>query len=80
MKTAVLICPGRGTYTKTELGSLARFPDPALLARFDAERARLGQETLTALDGAQAYSVARHIEVLIALLAEARFLRGGTVA
>lgn len=60
MKTAVLICPGRGTYTKTELGSLARFPDPALLARFDAERARLGQETLSALDGAQAYSMARH--------------------
>lgn len=60
MKTAVLICPGRGTYTKTELGSLAKFPDRALLARFDAERARLGQETLTALDGAQAYSVARH--------------------
>ena len=60
MKTAVLICPGRGTYTKTELGSLARFPDPALLARFDAERARLGQETLSALDGAQSYSVARH--------------------
>ena len=60
MKTAVLICPGRGTYTKTELGSLTRFPDPALLARFDAERARLGQETLSALDGAQAYSMARH--------------------
>ena len=60
MKTAVLICPGRGTYTKTELGSLAKFPDPALLARFDAERARLGQETLTALDGAQSYSVSRH--------------------
>jgi acyl transferase domain-containing protein len=60
MKTAVLICPGRGTYTKTELGSLAKFPDPALLARFDAERARLGQETLTALDGAPSYSVSRH--------------------
>ena len=60
MKTAVLICPGRGTYTKSELGSLAKFPDPALLARFDAERARLGQETLTALDGAQTYSVSRH--------------------
>lgn len=60
MKTAVLICPGRGTYTKTELGSLAKFPDPALLARFDAERARLGQETLTALDGAPTYSVSRH--------------------
>ncbi len=60
MKTAVLICPGRGTYTKTELGSLARFPDPTLLARFDAERARLGQEKLTDLDSAQTYSVGRH--------------------
>lgn len=60
MKTAVLICPGRGTYGKGELGSLETFPDRALLARFDAERARLGQETLTALDSAQTYSVARH--------------------
>ncbi|MBN8629702.1 MAG: ACP S-malonyltransferase [Rhodobacterales bacterium] len=60
MKTALLICPGRGTYSKTELGSLTKFPDPALLARFDAERARLGQETLSALDGAQTYSMARH--------------------
>lgn len=61
MKTAVLICPGRGTYTKAELGSLTRtFPDPNLLARFDTERARLGQETLTALDTAPAYSVSRH--------------------
>ena len=60
MKTAVLICPGRGTYGKTELGSLAAFPDRALLARFDAERAQLGQETLTALDSTTTYSVARH--------------------
>jgi [acyl-carrier-protein] S-malonyltransferase len=60
MKTAVLICPGRGTYGKGELGSLAKFPDLALMARFDAERTRLGQETLTALDTAQTYSVARH--------------------
>lgn len=60
MKTAVLICPGRGTYGKGEIGSLRAFPDPALLARFDAERARLGQETLSALDGAETYSVARH--------------------
>lgn len=60
-KTAVLICPGRGTYTKTELGSLTRtFPDAALLARFDAARAALGQETLTALDTAASYSVAKH--------------------
>ncbi len=61
MKTAVLICPGRGTYTKTELGSLTRhFPDRALLAAFDARRAELGQETLTALDTAPRYSVATH--------------------
>ena len=59
MKTAVLICPGRGTYTKTELGVLTRhFPDRALLAGFDARRAELGQETLTALDTAPRYSVA----------------------
>jgi acyl transferase domain-containing protein len=61
MKTAVVICPGRGTYTKTELGYLRRhLADRALLAAFDGARAALGQETLTALDGAAAYSVARH--------------------
>lgn len=59
-RTAVVICPGRGTYTKTELGSLARFPDRALLADFDARRMGLGQETLSALDGAATYSVAKH--------------------
>ena len=61
MKTAVVICPGRGTYNKPELGYLGRhFGDAGLLADFDAERGRLGQETLSALDGASAYSVAKH--------------------
>lgn len=61
MKTAVLICPGRGTYTKAELGTLTRhFPDRALLAGFDTRRAELGQETLTALDTAPRYSLATH--------------------
>ncbi|MGB8814466.1 MAG: ACP S-malonyltransferase [Paracoccaceae bacterium] len=60
-KTAVVICPGRGTYTKTELGYLARhFKDRALLSGFDARRSELGQETLTALDSAPTYSVAKH--------------------
>lgn len=60
-KTAVVICPGRGTYNKAELGYLARhFPDPALLARFDAQRAGAGQETLSALDGADRFSMATH--------------------
>lgn len=61
MKTAVVICPGRGTYTKTELGYLKRhFRDRALLAGFDAVREALGQESLTALDGAATYSVSKH--------------------
>ncbi|WP_284164907.1 ACP S-malonyltransferase [Frigidibacter sp. SD6-1] len=60
-KTAVVICPGRGTYTKTELGYLGRFfADRPLLARFDEARSSLGQETLTALDSAASYSVAKH--------------------
>ena len=61
MKTAVVICPGRGTYGKAELGTLARhFKNRALLADFDARRSASGQETLTALDGAATYSVAKH--------------------
>ncbi|MFV0490393.1 MAG: ACP S-malonyltransferase, partial [Pseudorhodobacter sp.] len=61
MTTAVVICPGRGTYNKSELGVLGRhFPDPALLDRFDARRSAMGQETLSALDGAARYSVAKH--------------------
>ncbi|MFC3180591.1 ACP S-malonyltransferase [Cypionkella sinensis] len=60
MRKAVLICPGRGTYTKTELGSLTRFLDRNLLAHFDARRTALNQETLTALDSAASYSVSKH--------------------
>jgi len=61
MKTAVIICPGRGTYGKAELGTLSRhFKNPSLLARLDARRAELGQETLTALDSAATYSTAKH--------------------
>ncbi|MCE6952343.1 ACP S-malonyltransferase [Cereibacter sphaeroides] len=58
----VVVCPGRGTYTKAELGSLGRLhPDKtALFARFDALRRAEGQETLADLDGAADYSVARH--------------------
>lgn len=60
-KTAVVVCPGRGTYNKAELGYLARhFPDAALLAAFDAQRAAAGQDTLTALDEAERFSLARH--------------------
>ena len=61
MKTAVVICPGRGTYNAGELGYLNRnFPDPALLERFDQLRMQASQETLTALDGASRYSISKH--------------------
>lgn len=60
-KTAVVICPGRGTYNATELGYLSRhFPDAALLARFDALRRAEGQDALTALDGAERFTLSRH--------------------
>ena len=62
MTTAVVICPGRGTYTKAELGYLSRHHGHrrALIEGFDARRKALGQETVTALDGAKSYSVAKH--------------------
>lgn len=60
-RTAVVICPGRGTYNAAELGYLARhFPDADLLARFDAMRGEAGQETLSSLDGAEKFSMAKH--------------------
>ncbi|MCC2110884.1 MAG: ACP S-malonyltransferase [Hyphomicrobiales bacterium] len=61
-RTAVVVCPGRGTYNKTELGYLARHHGDKrdFIASIDAYRAKAGQETVTALDGADRYSVARH--------------------
>ena len=60
-KTAVVVCPGRGTYNKAELGYLTRhFPDASLLAAFNRQREEAGQETLSALDGAERFSMATH--------------------
>ena len=62
MRTAVVICPGRGSYTKSELGYLGRYHADKIdmLTGFDAERRARGQDGLLALDGAASYSVARH--------------------
>ncbi|MFY2825119.1 ACP S-malonyltransferase [Ruegeria sp. MALMAid1280] len=61
-RTAVVICPGRGTYNKPELGYLHRHHAQRmdLFRGFDAIRAEAGQEAVTALDGASRYTVSKY--------------------
>ncbi len=60
-KSALVICPGRGTYNREELGYLAKHHSQhqAMLSEFDALREAQGQQTLTDLDSSKAYSTAR---------------------
>ena len=59
-KTALVVCPGRGSYTKSELGYFSRnhADEGDLLASVDAWRAEAGQTTVSELDGAERYSLA----------------------
>lgn len=61
-QTAVVVAPGRGTYNRDELGYFARHHADRLdlMAEYDAYRAGQGQEALSALDGADRFSGARH--------------------
>ena len=62
-KEAVLVvCPGRGTYGKAELGYLRRHhaDKTELIGSFDRRRAGRGQPTVSELDGAPRYRVALH--------------------
>jgi malonyl CoA-acyl carrier protein transacylase len=61
-EAALVVCPGRGTYGKAELGYLKRHHgDKAdLIAAFDRRRAEQGQATLSELDGADRFSPALH--------------------
>jgi malonyl CoA-acyl carrier protein transacylase len=61
-QAALVVCPGRGTYGKSELGYLKRFhSDKArLIAAFDRIRAERGQPTVSELDGAERFSPALH--------------------
>ncbi|WP_395646297.1 hypothetical protein [Terricaulis sp.] len=53
--TVLVVCPGRGVYTKAELGYLNRFGSNAFIAWADTERERAGRTSVTALDGASSY-------------------------
>lgn len=59
---ALVICPGRGTYGKAELGYLHRLHGgrTELMATVDRLRAVRGQQTITELDGAERFSPAVH--------------------
>ena len=61
-QAALVICPGRGTYGKAELGYLKRFhaDKAALIETADRLRADRGQPTISELDGAERYSPGLH--------------------
>ncbi len=56
-RTALVVCPGRGVYNKSELGYLGRHhaDKVALIAQIDSYRAGLGQPTVSALDAAKSF-------------------------
>ena len=57
--TALVVAPGRGSYGKTELGSLAR--SGVDLSAYDAIRRAAGKPTLTELDRAERFSPGTHL-------------------
>jgi len=59
--SALVICPGRGTYNRQELGYLAKnhHQQQSMLSGFDKCRIALGQPSLTQLDSATTYSTNR---------------------
>lgn len=61
-KRAVVICPGRGTYNKEELGYLSRLhSDKSDMIRvIDDQRSALGQITIKELDSANSYQMKKH--------------------
>jgi [acyl-carrier-protein] S-malonyltransferase len=62
-ETALVVCPGRGTYNAAELGYL-KTHHPArsdMIAVLDRMRTSLGQPTITELDSAEKYSPSLHM-------------------
>ena len=62
-ETALVLCPGRGTYGKAELGTIARHQAGRadLIAVFDEQRRARGVPSVSELDGADRFSVATHM-------------------
>lgn len=58
----LVVCPGRGTYGKAELGYLKRFHSDKseLIRSLDRLRSERGQPTISELDGADRFSPALH--------------------
>ncbi|MCC5856052.1 MAG: ACP S-malonyltransferase [Idiomarina sp.] len=67
-RRAVVICPGRGTYNRQELGYLTHYHQShqasELLSRFDQTRQSVGLTSLTALDTAPLFKSREHLEAL----------------
>ena len=62
-KTALVVCPGRGTYNKAELGYISNnCADKALLAQFDAVRSAAGVATVSELDQQRVFSRSTHLK------------------
>jgi [acyl-carrier-protein] S-malonyltransferase len=57
---ALVLCPGRGSYGREQLGSL-QGRHSAALASFEEIRSAAGRPSLTSLDGAQRFSPRQHI-------------------
>lgn len=61
-KRALVVCPGRGTYNKEELGYLNRYhhDKPELIATIDNYRQTKAQPAISSLDAAQRYFFNQH--------------------
>jgi [acyl-carrier-protein] S-malonyltransferase len=59
MRRAVIVCPGRGSYTGASLGSLPA--DHPTVQRAEELRAGYGLDSLLELDGAEGFDPARHL-------------------
>jgi len=63
VKRALIVCPGRGSYDRSQLGQLGDRSESAraVVAACDAWRAAEGRPTLSELDGAERYAASLHV-------------------